>query len=110
MALKIGTLLVKLEDDSGVDDHDIAMSINQMPCHLCSCILGHSKRSLNKIFCEIDGFYSNIIYYGDTSRAYNHKKHWSTSVEKSSVGKSLGLGKNNYGDAGISKKDNFYNY
>ena len=29
------------------------------------------------------------------------KKHWSTLVEKGFVGKSLGLGKNDYGDSGI---------
>ena len=36
-------LLVKLEDDAGVDYQDLAKSINQMLCHLGSFNLGHSK-------------------------------------------------------------------
>ena len=38
-----GNLIVKLEDNLGVDDQDITKSINQMPCHFCSCMLAHSK-------------------------------------------------------------------
>ena len=49
----------------------------------------------------MDGFNSKNIYYGDTDSAYIDKKRWSTLVEKTFVGKTLGLGKNNYGDAGI---------
>ena len=64
MAFKKVYLLVKLENDSGVDDHDIAKLNNQMPCHLCSCILGHSKRLMNNVNQEVVGFYSNNIYYG----------------------------------------------
>ena len=56
---------------------------------------------MNNVIREIDDFYSNIFYYGDTDSAYIHKKHWSTLVEKNFVGKSLGIGKNDYGDAGI---------
>ena len=41
---KNGTLIGKLEDDSGVDDHDIAESINQVPCHLGSYMLVNSER------------------------------------------------------------------
>ena len=40
-------------------------------------------------------------YYGDTESAQFHKKHWSTLVEKIFVDKSLGLGKKDYGDAGM---------
>ena len=56
---------------------------------------------MNNVFREIDGFYNNIIYYTDTDSGYIHKKHWSTLVEKGYVGKSLGQGKNDYGDSGI---------
>ena len=56
---------------------------------------------MNNVPREIDGFYSNNIYYGYTDSAYIHKKHWSTLVEKAFVGESLGNGKNNYGNAGI---------
>ena len=99
--LKNGNFIVKLEDDEGVDDFDKAKSINTMPSHFGSFILSHSKRLMNDVFREIDGFYSNNIYYGDTDSGYIHKKHWSTLVEKGFVGKSLGLGKNDYGDSGI---------
>ena len=99
--LKNGNLIVKLEDDEGVDDFDKAKSINTMPSHFGSYILSHSKRLMNNVFREIDGFYSNNIYYGDTDSGYIHKKHWSTLVEKGFVGKSLGLGKNDYGNSGI---------
>ena len=99
--LKNGNLIVKLEDDEGVDDYDKAKAINTMPSHFGSYILSHSKRLMNNVFREIDGFYSNNIYYGDTDSGYIHKKHWSTLVEKGFVGKSFGLGKNDYGDSGI---------
>ena len=99
--LKNGNLIVKLQDDEGVDDFDKAKSVNTMPSHFGSFILSHSKRLMNNVFREIDGFYSNCIYYGDTDSGYIHKKHWSTLVEKGFVGKSLGLGKNDYGNSGI---------
>ena len=68
MAFKKVYLLVKLENDSGVDDHDIAKLNNQMPCHLCSCILRHSKRLMNNVNQEVVGFYSNNVYYGDRGK------------------------------------------
>ena len=66
---------------------------SQMPCNLFSYTLCHSKRLMNSVIRESEGFYSNNIYYGDTDDVYIHKKHWSTSVEKSFVGSSLGLAK-----------------
>ena len=99
--LKNDNLILKLEDDEGVDDYDKSKSINTMPSHFGSYILSHSKRLMNDVFREIDGFYSNIIYYTDTESGDIHKKHWSTLVEKGYVGKSLGQGKNDYGDSGI---------
>ena len=99
--LKNGNFIVKLEDDEGVDDYNKAKSINTMLSHFESFILSHSKRLMNDVFREIVGFYSNNNYYGDTDSGYIHKKHWSTLVEKGFVGKSLGLGKNDYGDSGI---------
>ena len=100
--LENGNLIVKLEDDEGVDDFDKVKSVNTMPSHFGSYILSHSKRSMNDVFREIYGFYSNKIFYGDTNSGYIHKKHWwSTLVEKEFVCKSLGLGKNDYGNSGI---------
>ena len=103
LPLKNCNLIVKLEDDEGVDENDKAKSINTMSSHFGSIILSHSKRILNDVSREIDDFYSNNIYYGDTDSGYIQKKHWSTSVDKGFVGTSPGLGKNDYGDSG-----NFY--
>ena len=64
--LKNGNLIVKLEEDEGVDDYDKAKSINTMPSHFGSSILSHSKRLMNYVIEEIDGFYNHIIYYTDT--------------------------------------------
>ena len=82
-------LLVTSENDAGVDDRDIAKSITQMPSHLGSYIIGHSKRLFNIVIRERDGFYNDNIYYVDNDGAYIHKKHWSTLVEKGFSGKSL---------------------
>ena len=97
--LKNHSFIIKLEDDESVDDFDKAKSVNTMPSPFGSYILSHSKRLMNDVFREIDGFYSNNINYGDTDSGYIHKKHWSTSVEKCFVGKSLGLGKYEYGNS-----------
>ena len=56
---------------------------------------------MNDVIKQIDGFYNNIIYYTDADSLYIHKKHWSNLVKVGYVGKSLGLGKNDYGNSGI---------
>ena len=66
--LKNGYSLVILEDDSGVDDHDIVKLVNQMPCYLGSCTLGHSKRLKKNFIQEIFGLCSNNNYYGDRGK------------------------------------------
>ena len=99
--LKNGNLIEKLEDDEGIDDFDKAKSINTMPSHFGSYILSHSKRLMNSVIKQIDGFYNNNIYYTDTDSLYIHKKYWSNLIDNGFVGKSLGLGKNDYGNSGI---------
>ena len=64
-----------------------------MPFHFGNCLSSHRKVLMNKVFREIDGLYSNCIYYGDTDSGYVHKKYWSTLVDNGFVGKSLGLRK-----------------
>ena len=56
VAFKKCNLRVKLEGDSGVNEHDFAKSISQMLFHLGSYILGHSKRLMNKVIRVKDGF------------------------------------------------------
>ena len=101
VAYENGNLIVKIEDDAGVDDQDLAKSNNQISCHLVIYISGYSKRLMNNVIREIDSFYSTNSFYGDTDSPYIHKKHWSTSVEKSFVGNSHGFGKNDYGNASM---------
>ena len=99
--LKNGNLIVKLEDDEGVDDYEKAKSVNTMPSHFGSYILSNSKRLMNDVFREIDAFYNNVIYYTDTDSGFIHEKYWNKLDEKGYVGKKLGEGKNDYGDSGI---------
>ena len=99
--LRNGKLIVKLEDDQGVDDCDKAKSVNTMPSHFRSYILSHSKGLMNDLIEQLGGFYNKSIYYTDTDSLYIHKKHWSDVVDNGFVGKSLGLGKNDYGNSGI---------
>ena len=99
--LESGDLLVKVDDDKGVDDYDRAKSVNTMPSHFGSCILSHSKRLMNDVIEQIGGFYIDSIYYTDTGSLYIQKKYWSSSVDNGFVGKSLGLGQNYHGNSGI---------
>ena len=91
--LKNGSLIVKLEDDEGVDDYDKAKSGNTMLSHFGSYISSHSRRLMNDVIKPISGFYNKSIYYTDTASLYVHKKYWSSLVDNGFVGKPLGLGK-----------------
>ena len=99
--MKNGNFFVKLEDDEGVDDCDKAKLVNTMPCQFDFYISSHSKRLMNDVIKQIGGFYNNSIYYTDTDSLYKHKNCWSPLVDKGFIGKSLGLGKNDYGNSGI---------
>ena len=99
--MRNGNLIVKLEDAEGVNDYDKAKSINTMPSHFGSCILSHSKRLMNEVINKIVGFYNNSFYYGDTDSVYIHKKYWSSLVDNGFVGKTHGMGKNDYSNSGI---------
>ena len=101
VSLENGNIIVKFEDDERVDDYDKAKSKKTMPSHFGSFILSHSKRIMKDVIRQINGFHSNNIYYGDTDSGYIHKKYWSTFVDIGFVGKSPGLGKNEYGNSGI---------
>ena len=93
LPLENGFLIVELEDNSVNEDQDIGKSMNRMPCLFSSFILRPSKRIMNEVIRETDGFYSNNFYYGDTKTPYIHKKHWSTLIDERCVGKSVELGK-----------------
>ena len=99
--LKKCNLVVKSEDDKGVDDYDKAKSVNTMPSHSGNYLLSHSKRLMNNVIKQIGGFYITCVYYTDTDSLYIHKKYWSDLVDNGFVAKSFGLGQNDYGNLGI---------
>ena len=99
--LKKGNLIVKLEDDEGVDDCHKAKSVSTRPSQFGSETLSYSKRLMNDVIRERVGFYINSICYIDTDSLYIHKKYWSDMVDIGFLGKSLGLGKNDCGFLGV---------
>ena len=67
-----GNYIVKTKKDDGLDDDcDIK---NTLPVVLGAFILSNSKRIMNNFISEINGFYNNSIYYGDTDSLYIEKK------------------------------------
>ena len=63
-----GNYIVKLKKDDGLEgDNDVK---NTLPSHF---ILSNSKRIMNNFIREINGFYNNSIYYGDTDSLYIKK-------------------------------------
>ena len=61
------------KDDGLDDDCDIKSTL---PAVLGAFILSNSERIKNNLIREINGFYNNSIYYGDTDSVYNEKKYW----------------------------------
>ena len=98
--LKNGNLFVKIEDDKSVDDYDKAKSMNTMPSHFGWYVLSLNKRLMNDFIKQTGGFYKNSIYYTDTDSLYIDENDWSDLVDNGFVGKSLGLGKKDYGNSG----------
>ena len=99
--LKNVNLLLKLEGGKGVGDFDKTKSVKTKPSLFRSYIFSYSMRLMNDLVKQIGGFYKNSIYYTDTDSLYIHKKYWSALVDNGFVGKSLGLGKTDYGNWGI---------
>ena len=94
-----GNYIVKLKKDDGLDsDNDIK---NTLPSQLGAFILSNSNRIMNKFIREINGFYKNSIYYGDTDSLYIEKKYWDVLDRANLVGKSLCQGKNDYKTGGM---------
>ena len=94
-----GNYIVKMKKDDGLDDDcDIK---NTLPVVLGAFILANSKRIMNKFIKEINGFYNNSIYYGDTDSLYIEKKYWDVLNNANLVGEELCQGKNDYKTGGI---------
>ena len=94
-----GNYIVKLKKDDGLEsDNDVK---NTLPSHLGAFILSNSKRIMNNFIREINGFYNNSIYYGDTDSLYIEKKYWDVLDKANLLGKNLCQGKNDYKTGGI---------
>ena len=94
-----GNYIVKIKKDDGRDDDcDIK---NTLPAVLGAFILSNSKRIMNNFIRQINGFYNNSIYYGDTDSLYIEKKHWDVLDKTNLVGEDLCQGKNDYKTGGI---------
>ena len=88
-----------MKKDAGLEgDNDVK---NTIPSHLGAFILSNSKRIMNNFIREINGFYNNSIYYGDTDSLYIEKNYWDVLEKANLVGKKLCQGKNDYDSAGI---------
>ena len=70
-----GILIVKLEDDGGVDHYDEAKSINTMKSHFSTYLSSHSKRLMNEVIIQIGGCLNISTYYIDTDSLYIHKRY-----------------------------------
>ena len=69
-----GNYIVKMKKDDGLDD-DCNIK-NTLPAVLGAFILSNTKRIMTNFIREINGFYNNSIYYGDTDSLYIEKKYW----------------------------------
>ena len=94
-----GNYSVKMKKDDGSDD-DCDIKITPA-AHLGAFILSTSKRIMNSFIREINGFYNNNIYYGNTDSLYIAEKYWDVLDKANSVGKKLGQVKSDYESKGI---------
>ena len=67
-----------------VDDCHIEKTLRDL---LGALILSNNKRIMSNFSSEINGFYHNSIYYGDTDSMYIEKKYWDVLDEANLVGK-----------------------
>ena len=66
-----GNYIVKMKKDDGLDD-DCDNKIT-LPAVLGALIFSNSKRIMNNFIREINVFYNNSMYYGDTDSLYIEK-------------------------------------
>ena len=69
--LQNANYVVKLKKDDRLEgDNDVKSTL---PSHLGAFILSNRKLIMNNFIREINGFYNNVIYYGDTDSKYIDK-------------------------------------
>ena len=82
-----GHYILKFKKDEGLDgDNEVK---NTLPSHLAAFISSKSKQIMNNFIKEINGFYNNSIYYGDTVSMYTKRKYWNVLDKVGSVGNIL---------------------
>ena len=86
--LSNGSYIVKMKNDDGLDGNNNVK--NTLTFHLGAFLLSNSKRIMNNFIREINGFYNNSIYYGDTDSLYVEKKNWDVLDKANLVGKTYG--------------------
>ena len=63
--------------------------------------MSNSKRIINNFIRELNGFFTNSIYYGDTDSLNTEKKYWDVLDKTNLVAEELRQGKNDYKTSGI---------
>ena len=94
-----GNYIVNFKKGDGLEgDNDVKTSL---PSHLGAFIVSNSKRILNNFIREINGFYNNSTYYGDTDSLYIEKKILDVLDKANLLGKNLCQVKIDYQTGGI---------
>jgi hypothetical protein len=95
--------VVQKKNDPGLDckKENNKPKTKEVPIHLGSFILAHSKRLMNNIILSVDGFKENVIYYSDTDSIYISLALFNKLKEAGYFGGDLGQGKNDYNNGGI---------
>lgn len=70
---------------------------NRRPIYLGVFTLSFSKVILNNIIAALDGFFNNVVIYGDTDSVYVPTTEWHLLENADLIGDKLGQCKNDYG-------------
>ena len=82
-----GSFNVRMKKDDRLDDDcDIK---NTLSAVLGAFILSNSKQKMNNFIREINGFYNNSIYYGETDSSYIKKNYWDKLDKAKLVGEEI---------------------
>ena len=104
-------LYSKIKKNDGLEsDNDVKSTL---PSHPGAFLLSISKRIMQNFIGEINGFYTNSLYYGDTDSLYIENIYWDVLDQAKLVGKKFCQGKSFCETGGIfygfflaPKKDN----